>query len=132
MILAEGDFFQPRGSFGHDLLAGHRAASERNHVDFPVANQRGAGNGAATIDEIDDTVRYRGLVNQFDRASQRQRGVLAGFQYTGVAECDAAGDFHRAECQRRVPRADERCNAGAVLWFKLPDARFQRSPPTET
>ncbi len=80
-----------------------------------MARQRRADRTPRTEDEVHDSRRGPGLLEQPHQVDRRQRGDLAGFEHDGVPR-DERGRHLPGDLQQRVvPRGDERADADGVV-----------------
>ena len=89
-----------------DPPADRGRAGEAHHVDTGVGDQRLAGDGTRTRDDVDHATRHTGPVRGLGEHQRGERGDLGRLEHDGVARGDRRQHLPRGHLQRVVPRRD--------------------------
>ena len=108
-----------------DVSGNGRRTNERDRLDQRMRKQRVDGFLVA-VNDIENSIRQAGLLEQFGHACRKRRVAFGGFEYKGVA----AGDGHRKHPQRHHRGEIERRNARAYADGLAADEKLSTSVPT--
>ena len=104
----------------------HGESSERNTGNPRIGHERGADRSAVaeyTDCRVDG---HSGRIQQFERASRRERRLLGRLCKHGVAGGKRCGDLAGKDCEREIPRADAGEDAASVQSERIALARRAR------
>ena len=96
---------RPRGHL-HDLLTGGRGAREGDLVDVGMVDERGASDAAQAIDDVDDTRREAGFLDEVGEVEDAEGGLFGGLQDDGVSAGERGAQLPGGHGQREVPGDD--------------------------
>lgn len=110
----EGDVLHGAGGHLHDLLTGGSGAGESNLVDVRVAHERWAGGSSEAVNDVDDTRREAGFLEEAGHIENAEGGLFGGFQDNGVSACEGRAQLPGGHGQREVPGDDLADNADGL------------------
>ena len=90
----------------HDLSSNNSATSESDLVDIHVCGQSGTGDLSEAGDDVDDTGRESGFLDETCGVEGAEWGLLCCLHDDGVAAGDGGADLPCHHDEREVPRDD--------------------------
>src|SRR6267143_3838490 len=89
------------------MLSDRRGTNEADRAHLRVVAQR-INDGAAAIDEVYDSFREAGLLQEFKRTAHRERHTLGWLQDNGISACDRVWKKPEDDHRRKIEWRDGR------------------------
>ena len=94
-----------------DDAAYFAGAGEGDGAHAGMSDERGAGFGAESGDDVDDSGRQAGVDQRLDEVVGGERGVFGGLDDAGVAADERGEELPRGDGHGEVPRRDHAADA---------------------